>query len=179
MSNQVRERALRVLEEHENASSSTQIHNAVIDLRRNAEKGDEKILYPFLDHPDAMVVAATLYTLFDVHSMKHQLRGLVEKLVGGDPRDDMAMPIQTTAISLLARFGREDASAVNMIALIAEQEMKNDAVDACAWKELAEMHGLEWLGKYTDELMMNPDSVESEEIRNRVRNAMRIARSAG
>ncbi len=172
MSNEIRKKALYILENYENASSTTQIHNAVIDLRRNAIVGDERVLYAFLEHHDAMVVSATLYTLFEVHSQQQKLRELVEEMAGGDPRDDMAMPIQTTAITLLARFGKDDAPALKRIVEIAERKEKNESADACAWLELSTMHGVEWSGKYTDELMMNPESEASEQIRNRIRGAI-------
>ena len=174
MSNTIRERALRVLNNHESAAH-TAIHNAVIDLRRNAESGDERILRPFLSHPDPMVVGATLYTLFEVHNQRDVLRPMVERFAGGDPRDDTEMPIQTMAISLLSMFGNRDAPAIARLLEIAENRETADAPRKRAWQKLAELFNIDWSRSDTDEILRCPESDASEQIRSRIRKAIREA----
>ncbi len=176
MSSEARERALRTLRDHENRSHSA-IHNAIVDLRRNAELGDERILHPFLNHYDPMVVAATLYTLFEVHNQQRALRPLIEKLAGGDARDDMEMPIQCMAISCLADFGAEDAAAVDRLLEVGESQVASEAPRERAWYELARLYGVELQRDALEEMLQHPQSEASEGICERIRKAIADARA--
>ncbi|MCA9233434.1 MAG: hypothetical protein KDA57_22530 [Planctomycetales bacterium] len=171
-SNHVRQRALRLLLDHEHEPPSV-IHNAIIDMRRNAERGDENVLYQLLDHYDPMVVAATLYTLCEVHDQRATLRSVLEGLVvNGDTREieDLDKPIQCMAINLLALSGKRDGVAVAKIIQVAEDRHAADTARACAWERLAQLFGAEWPRDATEELMLRPESDASDRIRTCIRN---------
>lgn len=171
MNEEVRERALHVLRCPENATR-TVVHNAVIDLRRNAKHGDEAILAPLLNHSDPMVVAATLYTLCEVHNQQDALRSLLERLVRGDSRDSLEMPIQSMAVSLLASFGKNDKAAIATLRETGENCEMASSPRKRAWQELAALFDVEWHPKYTEEMLLFPESEVSEQIRHRIRMAM-------
>lgn len=174
MTSDIRKRALAVLNDHQN-KSPTVIHNAILDLRRNPERGDERILHPFLGHPDPMVVAATLETLSEVHNQRALLRSVIERLArNGDEResDDLDRPIQCMAIELLAAFGKQDDAAVSTLLEVAESETIGDAPRACAWERLAYLYDADWPSDATEELILRPASESSERIRNCIRQAM-------
>jgi hypothetical protein len=172
MSEDIRKRALRILNNQEN-ESHTSIHNAIVDLRRNALKGDERYLYTFLNYDDAMVVAATLYTLFEIHNQKVELRDLIEKLAVGDVRDDMEMPIQSMAISLLSRYGIKDTAAIALLLEIAESQHIAEVPRKNAWQKLAEIYNVDWSRQDADNMILYPESDASEQIRKRIKNAMK------
>jgi len=179
MNNNNRQHALHVLRDHVN-HTHTAVHNAIIDLRRNDEIGDEKILRPFMNHYDSMVVAATLYTLFKVQDQRDALRPLIERIVtNGDEReyDDMDHPIQCTAITLLADFGKHDSAAVASILEIAENHITPETPRKRAWQKLAELYGMEWPLHATEEMILRPESEASEGIRSDVRHAMAMDKS--
>lgn len=167
----IREHALQILLHHQTQSAAA-LYNAILDLRRNPRRGDERVLTPFLDHADAMVAAATLYALCEIHDQRDLLRPLIERLAAGDTRDDSEMPIQTTAISLLSRFGKKDARAVAGLTEIAESERTAETPRKRAWQKLAEMFGVEWSSADTEEMIMHPESDASVLIRTRIRRAM-------
>lgn len=175
MSNDNRQRALRLLSDHEN-ESHTAIHNAIIDLRRNAERSDVRILQSFLSHYDPMVVAATLYTLYEVHNQKKELLPLVKQLAThGDVResDDLDRPIQCMAISCLADFGRKrDVADVDTLVKVAENQTTPATPRVWAWEELAQLFGVQWTDGFGDELVFRPASEASDRIRNIVRKAI-------
>ena len=171
VSNSIRQRAIQLLHAHEH-ESPTAIHNAIIDMRRNAERDDEKVLSQFLDHYDPMVVAATLHTLCEVHDQRAALRSLLERLVAkGDSREseDVDRPIQCMAIALLALFGSGDQIAVGKIVQLAENRHAADTSRACAWERLAQLFDAEWPRDAAEELMLRPESDASDHIRNCIR----------
>ncbi len=174
MNSDLRQRSLRLLRAHEHQPPGA-IHNAIIDMRRNAERGDEEVLLQFLDHYDPMVVAATLYTLCEVHNQLATLRSLLESLVlNGDTREseDLDKPIQCMAIELLASFGKCDDVAVAKIIQVAENRLAADTARACAWERLAQLFDAEWPRDATEELMLQPESDTSDRIRSCIRNKL-------
>jgi len=173
----VREKAIRTITDAANRSE-LEVHNAVIDLRRNAERGDEEMLWPLLDYDDDMVVAATLFALFHVFGQKSDLKDLIFKLAAeGDPRDIGIMPIQCEALRILASLAKSDTNALATLRQVAENTSAADTTKECAWRELAELHGLEWSDKYSGSLIGDPESAESERIRERIRAAIRDKKS--
>ena len=91
------------------------IHNAIVDLRRNAMAGDEELLQKYLDFPDDMVVSATLFALIHVYESIPGLFDLLLRFAEGDSRDNGEMPIQTQAIEGLALYSRENPKAVSKL----------------------------------------------------------------
>lgn len=171
MNDKIRQRALEILRSHENKSPSI-VHKAIVDLRRNSLRGDDVILHPFLKHSDPMVVAATLYTLFEVHDQRVALRPLVENFaMKGDARDfdDLDAPIQCMAIELLASFGKGDRSAVANILQIAEDPQNADCPRATAWERLAHLFEADWPPDATEEMLLRPESDACEQIRRNIR----------
>lgn len=167
-------RAIAILHTHENESPSN-IHNAIVDLRRNAVRGDEAILRPFLEHCDPVVVAATLYTLFEVHDQRVALRPLVENFVlNGDARDfeDLDAPIQCMSIELLASFGKSDHKAVTSILQIADDPSSADCPRATAWERLAHLFDADWPADATEEMLLRPESEACEQLRNNIRKSL-------
>lgn len=172
MNSNIRQHALRLLRSHENETPSV-IHNAIIDLRRNAERGDVKVLRQFLDHYDPMVVAATLYTLCEVHNQRAALKTLLENIAdNGDFREsqDLDKPIQCMAIELLASLGKHDDVAVAKIIQVADNCNAPDPVRALAWERLAQLFDAEWPRNATEELLLRPESETSIQLRNCIRN---------
>lgn len=174
MNQNVRRAALAVLEDHRKRSNAS-IHNAIVDLRRNAKLGDEKILEPFLDHSDPMVVAATLYTLFEVHDQKKKLRPLLERLASEiDVReeDELDHPIQCMSIALIGSLGVSDSAAMKFIVAVAEDRSVPAVPRKRAWQVLAENCGVDWPSSASEEMIFNPESQESEQLRDKIRKAI-------
>lgn len=149
--------------------SHTDLHNAILDLRRNPTRGDESLLYRLLDHEDAMVVSATLFALCEVYGQREQLKNVICQLAAGDERDSFEMPIQTTAISQLATLARKDQQALQQLVAIAENPKVSETPRKRAWHYLAELHGIPWTREDGDEMLISPESIASETIRNRIR----------
>jgi hypothetical protein len=167
----LRQQSLEVLKDYKRRNRSEML-KAVFDLRHNAKNGDEAILFPLLEHPDDGVVASTLYSLFEIYGQQVELEPMIRRLAWGDNRDCGEMPIQSMAISLLSKIGRSDYIAQEQLKQIAEDVSASDVPRKLAWQCLAELHGVEWLPQYSEEMIMSPESDESERIRESIRRTM-------
>ncbi|GIW99521.1 MAG: hypothetical protein KatS3mg111_2854 [Pirellulaceae bacterium] len=165
-----RRRGLQVLK-NPAAYSDTEVHNAVLDVRRRPEPGDEKLLLPLLEHADAMVVAAVLYSLTHVYGTVEQYRDLIMKLAQGDPRDCMEMPIQSSAISDLAELAQHDREALDLLRRIAEDSGTAEVPRQRAWFCLAGLFNVPWSKEDSEAMIWDPDSQRSEQAKARVREA--------
>lgn len=172
MGEDIRRQAISVIQSAKDRSRS-ELLKALFDLRHNAERGDETMLYPLLEHADDGVVASALYSLYWVHDQKRQLRKTIGRLAWGDPRDVEDMPIQTRAINLLGDYARADPVAHQELERIAECVDIVDVPRKAAWHVLADIHGIEWARADTEEMIARPDSEKSEQIRERIRRAIR------
>jgi hypothetical protein len=148
------------------------VHNAVIDLRRDPEPGDEELLKKCLDYPDDMVVSAVLFALIHVYASGPDLKELLLRFADGDPRDNGEMPIQTQAIEGLALYAREYAPALSKLLEVASKNDSAEAPRARAWKCLAELFGVPWQRDFTDAMIWDPESEKSEAIRKKVLSAI-------
>lgn len=148
---------------------------ALYDIRYNTGDGDEAIVYPLLDHPDDGVVASTLFTLWHSYDVRADIESTIRRLAWGDDRDQMDMPIQTMAITLLSEIAKSDSAALAELRAIAEDTATRDIPRTQAWHRLAEHFGIEWLSDYSEEMIMTPESEKSEEIREIVRQAIRAS----
>jgi len=158
---------LRHLESH----SWTDIHNAVLDVRRNPRPEDKALLEPLLEHEDPMVVAATLYALTHVYGTVEEYRDLIMKLAQGDPRDDGEMPLQREAIEDLADLASRDSDALELLWQIAEEPGKSEFAREIAWFCLAHHYGVEWQRSYSEALIWDPEGPKSREIQVLIRTA--------
>jgi hypothetical protein len=164
----LRDKAIKILNEckhHDRAS----IFKAIFDLDHNAKLGDEKYLYPLLEHTDDGIVSNALYALYEVFEQKVELDSLVRKMAWGDERDCDEMPIQTMAIRRLCEIARKDSTALEQLKLIAEDDTVYDCPRQQAWHCLAELFNVEWYPKFTEEMIMSPQSNNSELIRESIR----------
>lgn len=167
-----RELVLRILKEsgqHDRAD----LLKALYDIRYNTGDGDEAVLYPLLDHPDDGVVASALFTLWHSYDVRAEMSPTIRRLAWGDDRDQMDMPIQTMAITLLSEIAKSDSAALAELTAIAEDTKTSDIPRNRAWHCLADHFGVEWLSDYSDEMIMTPESDKSEEIRQIIRRAIR------
>lgn len=163
---------VRVLKEaayHDRAA----ILKALYDIRYNTGDGDEEILFPLFDHPDAGVVASALFTLWHSYDVRSTLEPMIRRFAQGDDRDEMDMLIQTMAIALLAEIAKSDSMALEQLKSLAEDIKTHYMPRLEAWQCLAEHYGVEWLSDFTEEMIMRPESEECEEIREKIRRAMR------
>lgn len=167
MSTGVRENALSVLMTPEQHSALT-VHNAVIDLRRNAEAGDEHLLRKYLDYPDDMVVSAVLFALIHVYESVPDLLVLLLRFADGDSRDNGEMPIQSQAVKGLAQYSREKPVALRKLLSVANNPGTPDVPRATAWECLAELFGVSWQREYSDAMIWDPESEISISIRMEV-----------
>ena len=167
-----RKSALKIIQNQEQYDRA-QILNAIFDLRHSATLGDEAFLYPLLQHPDDGIVASVLYSLVNVYEKRTELEGLLRQLAWGDERDCGEMPIQSIAISSLSQVAKQNYEILHQLQEIAESLSVSDVPGERAWKELATLFGVEWKKGYTAEMIQDPDSEESERIRDLVRAAMR------
>ncbi len=158
---------LREIERH----SPTEIHNAVLDVRRNPRPEDKPLLEPLLEHDDPMVVAATLYALTHVYDTVEDFRDLVMKLAQGDPRDDGEMPLQTEAIQDLADLASRDPDALELLWQIAEDAGTDECARESTWFRIAHLFDIEWKREYSEALIWDPDGPKSKEIMSRIRAA--------
>jgi len=171
----VRKKATEVLK-NVNSHTDTEVHNAVIDLRRNPKRGDEVLLVPLLEHHDAMVAAAALYALTHIYGNPENYRDLIMKLSQGDPRDYVEMPLQSEALEDLAELASHgDQEALELLWKVAESPSTNVSAELTAWSCLARLAGEEWslreFDKYAEIMIGDPESQEAEQIRQRVREA--------
>lgn len=171
MSMNMRQTAMRTLT-MANQHSPLAVHNAVIDLRRNPEAGDEHLLRKFLDYPDDMVVSAVLYALIHVYESVPGLLELLLRFADGDSRDNGEMPIQTQAIEGLALCSRENSQALSKLLSVANDTRTPDAPRARAWKCLADLFGVPWQREYSNMMIWDPESEESVSIRKEVVSAI-------
>ena len=171
----VRERAIEILHSP-SMHPDLEVYKAVIDLRRNPKRGDESLLTPLLYHHDAMVVAATLYALTHIYGNVEEYRDLIMELARGDPRDYMEMPLQSEAIECLAELAEAgDREALTLLWRLAESKSTSECPRARAWYCLARLAGDNWsfdeYDKYSEVMIMCPESEEAEQIRHEVREA--------
>lgn len=150
-----------------------QIIKAIFDVSHDPKHGDEALLLSLLDHLDCGIVAYALYYLFEFYNQKEQLLPLVQQFAMGDERDNFEMPIQSQAIRLLSLQAKSDPKIVALLTMIAEDPSVNEVPSKNAWLSLAEIHGVEWTRRDTEEMIDYPDSETSEAIRAKIRNAMR------
>jgi len=171
---EVRKKAIAVLT-NPGEHTDTEVHNAVIDLRRNPKQGDDKLLIPLLEHKDPMVAAASLYALTHIYGKVSDYRDLIMKLARGDSRDYMEMPLQSEAIEDLAELAKDDKEALFILWKIAESSSTSECPRSRAWLCLARLAGEEWslreYDKYAEIMIGDPESQEAEQIRQRVREA--------
>lgn len=176
MTNSIRIRALSVLQSA-TSHSDLDVHNAIVDLRRNASTGDDVVLLPFLDHEDAMVAAATLYALCHVHTHGTELKNRIIRFARGDSRDSFEMPLQCQALRTLAMLAEQDYDARSTLQEIAEAPDLSEAPMKTAWECLAKLYGAAWSRNDGDALMWDPQSEQSRQLRSRIRHT--IEESAG
>lgn len=176
MNQELRDKALRVLKDAA-SHSPTEVHNAVVDLRRNGKSGDEPLLQQALDFPDEMVASAALFALIHVYESPPDILDILMRCADGDSRDTGEMPIQTQAVEGLAVHGRRNPTAVAKLIKVAKCESTPEAPRARAWKCLAELFGVPWVREYSDAMIWDPQSVKSEAIRELVLES--IAERAG
>lgn len=167
MSMNVRQKAIGLLTTA-NQHSSLAVHNAIVDLRRNPEAGDEQLLRKYLDYPYDMVVSAVLYALIHVYEPVPDLKELLLRFADGDARDNGEMPIQTQAIEGLVLHSREDTSALSKLLELASKNDTAEAPHARAWKCIAELFGFPWQREYSDAMIWDPESDKSISIRREV-----------
>ncbi len=168
----LRQQAIEVITDFRNQNRSDLL-KAIFDLRHDAHIGDKPVLYPLLEHSDDGVVASALYSLFEVYNERSELLPLIKKLAWGDRRDCGEMPIQSMAISILSRLARSDPQVIKQLREIAEEPSIAECPRKNAWQSLADLYGVEWTRNDSSEMIMDPESVASEAIRNRIRDAMR------
>lgn len=176
MRDDIRDKALAVLLDPQRHTPLT-VHNAIIDLRRNGERGDQHLLQKFLDYPGDMAAAAALYSLIHVYEA---IPGLFERLLqfaDGDTRDAMEKPIQTQAIEGLATFARTDPRAIEKLISVAISPATPETPRARAWRCLADLFGVPWKGRHAVTMIQDPDSERSEKIRNEILNAIESRKS--
>jgi hypothetical protein len=167
MSMNVRQNAIKILTMPDQHTWAT-VHNSIIDLRRNGEAGDERLLRKYLDYPDAMVVSAVLYAFIHVYESVPDLKELLLRFADGDSRDNGEMPIQTQAIEGLALYAREDTAALSKLLEVAANSDTADVPRASAWECLAHLFGVPWKGRYLREMIWDPESEKSISIRKEV-----------
>lgn len=175
MNNTQREQSIEVLR-HYYDHDPQDVFDALYLLRRNAEHGDESYIYPLLDHDVSEIVGSAIYSLCSMHGQRAKLRPLLFRLAGGDPRDYVENPIQHQAIFQLSQFGRNDQEVVDRLVEIALTADKGSPGEVHALRELAEMFHLDWSGKYTEELILNPSSDYCQGIRKNILEGVARAR---
>jgi hypothetical protein len=171
MSGNSRENALAILTTPVGRSALA-VHNAIVDLRRNAKAGDGAVLRKYLDFPDDMVVSAVLFALIHVYKTTPGLFELLLRFADGDSRDNGEMPIQIQAIEGLALYSREYPKAIEKLLSVANNSAAPEAPRARAWKCLAELFGIPWRREYTEAMIWDPESENSESIRETVLSAV-------
>jgi hypothetical protein len=169
-----REHILRILKES-GQYGRAELLKALYDIRYNTGDGDEAVVYTLLEHPDDGVVASALFTLWHSYDVRAEIESTIRKLARGDDRDQMDMPIQTMAITLLSEIARSDSAALAELRAIAEDTTTSDIPRNRAWHLLAEHFGVDWLADYSEEMILRPESKKSEDIREIVRQAIRAS----
>jgi hypothetical protein len=167
----LRQQAIETITNYRNQNRSDLL-KAIFDLRHDARNDDKSLLYPLLEHSDDGVVASALYSLFEVYNEKSELLPLIKKLAWGDSRDCGEMPIQSMAISILARLAKSDLPIIDQLRAIAEDHGTGECPRTDAWRSLAGLYGVEWPRSNSTEMIMDPESEASEAIRRRIRAAM-------
>ena len=171
MSMSVRQNAIGILT-MPNEHPPLSVHNAVIDLRRNPEAGDDQLLRKYLDYPDDMVVSAVLFALIHVYEAVPELLELLLRFADGDSRDNGEMPIQTQAVEGLALCSRENSKALSKLLSVANNTRTPEVPRARAWKCLADLFGVPWQREYSDTMIWDPESEKSVAIRKEVLSAI-------
>ena len=147
-------------------------YNAVLDLRRNSPvPSDKALLEPLMAYDDDMIVAAVLYSLINVYGSPSEYRSQIMAQKGGDRRDTGEMPIQTQAIEGLSELAKTDSVALSELWKIAESTEVAECPRARAWHCLARHAKVEWDREDTETMVWDPNSEQSEQIRNRIRTA--------
>lgn len=149
------------------------IIKAIFDVSHNPKHEDESLLLALLEHSDCGIVAYALYYLFEIYDQKEKLLPLVQQFALGDERDSFEMPIQSQAIFLLSGQANSDPKIVSLLTMIAEDPSMSECPRAEAWRALADIHGLEWIRSYREEMVQDPDSEASEAIRANIRKTIR------
>lgn len=169
-----RQRLLDTLENYEH-HNDTELLKALYDIRYNTGAGDEVYIFRLFAHQSDAVVASALFTLWHAYGLRDAIAPLIKKFAWGDVRDCMEQPIQSMAVTLLVELAKSDPSAYDEVRAIAEDASVGECPRNRAWQGLAEIHGVEWLPRYSNEMLESPDSMESEQIRVLVRNAAQTA----
>lgn len=171
MNGAIRNKALKVLR---NATSHSEldVYKAIVDLRRHGKSGDERLLVEFLEFPDEMVVAATLYSFLHVYKPPRDLLDRLIQFAGGDSRDTGEMPIQSQAIEGILMYAREESEALCTLIQVADNDSTAEAPRARAWQCLAESFGVPWDKEYIEVMILDPESEQSQTIREMVSNAI-------
>jgi hypothetical protein len=171
-SENLHQRALGVIRQHKRHDRADLL-KAIFDVRHDAMPGDETLLYRLLDESgDDGVVASALDALFEVFGQETRLTPLIQKLAWGDNRDCGEMPIQCLAICLLARCANSSPELLLQIRAIGENQEMAECPRKEAWQQLASVFGVDWFRDWTAEMIMDPTSDKSEQIRIRIRAAM-------
>ncbi|GAB6188005.1 hypothetical protein [Thermopirellula anaerolimosa] len=169
MTDSVRQRAIEVIRNRDQYTA-TELYKAVFDLYHNPKYGDEELLYPLLDHKDNWVAAGALYALCEVYGHRNQLRRLIFRVADGDPRDEGDNQLQFQALCLLGSLAKDgDQNACEKLWAVAEDPAANEFGRREAWYQLATLHGIEWQGWWTDEMVLRPFSGATEQIRQQIR----------
>lgn len=164
MSRDTRNNALKILKGPV-GHTPLQVHNAIVDLRRNPEDGDEILLRKYLDFKDDMVVSATLFALIHIYKPIPDLFEIEFRFADGDSRDNGEMPIQTQAIEGLALRSHEIPKAMSKLMSLAQDIATPEAPRSRAWQCLAGLFGVAWERDFTEAMIWDPDSEKSESIR--------------
>lgn len=173
MNGDARQRWIAILR-NPDAYDRAEVFEALFKFYHAPMPGDEELIYPLLEYEDPWVAAQALYALCEVYDRRNELRDLIFQWSFGDPRDLMELPIQCEAIERLADLAVDgDREAYDRIWEIAEDPTIDEIPRERAWKCLAELHQVPWSDEYLDEMIDHPFSEASEEIRNRIREAIR------
>lgn len=153
------------------------LFEALYSIRQGMQASDVGILRRLLDHDDADIVASTLSTLWYAYGVTSELMPFILAKVWGDDRDCMEMPIQTQAIVLLGEVARHDKTSFDKLVAVAENVTASDIPRKRAWQSLAGIIGFAWQPEYSQEMILTPNSEQSERIREQIRSAILSSKS--
>jgi len=165
MTSDLRDKALSILRMPD-GHSPLSVHNAIVDIRRNAKPGDEDLLCSYLAYPDDMVVSAVLYALIHIYQPIPGLLNLLLGFASGDLRDTGEMPIQTQAVESLLLYSRKNPEAISKLLSVAKDAATSEAPRARAWKCLAELFGVPWQPEFTRRMIQDPESEQSRSLQD-------------
>lgn len=164
-----------------NLLPSHTVVSAILGLCHLQKEGDEKFLLPLLEHNDKSIIDATLSSLCFHFGYTQKLLDRIIQFASQYPSNEESngYKLQGTAIFILSNLAKDNDDILNKLIEIAENchnisECSDAALmNTSAWEALAELSGQKIKSYESDTLFWNPQSTESELIRDKIRKMVR------